>query len=212
MNPKDVFPRRNLPGDSEKWGREVEDRIQDLEYAILGQKTNLNSENRASASTFQELSRQLVALRDNQNALDAAIRAVPKPVQASAATANFSLGGGWNTVASTSVTVPPGASRAELFVIGSGQVVSNTTTSNVETSYRVNVPGVGASPAAPGPWTQGYGDFRTVLTPSYGWSNLSVTPGSVITAEFQVQPEDASSYPPNPNSYAFITLLATFTG
>jgi hypothetical protein len=211
MNPNDVFPRRNLPGESEAWGREVEDRIRNIEYGVLGQKTNLKSDNRALSSNMQEISRQLVQLRANQAALDAAVRAIPKTFQSTASTANFGLSSGWNTVASTSVTVPDGTNTARLLVIGSGQIVTTTTTGNVESVYRANIPGVGASPDAPGPWTTGYGDFRTVLTPSYGWT-VSATPGQVITAEFQVNPEDASSYPPNGNTYAVITLLATFTG
>lgn len=212
MNPNDVFPRRNLPGDAEKWGREVEDRIRGVQYGVLGQKTNLQSENRSTASTQQELARQLVQLKANQSALEAAIRAIPKSDQSSASTANFSLGGGWNTVVSTSITVPSGANFARIAAYGSGQVVSTTTTQNVETQYRVVVPGIGEQPAAPGPWAVGYGDFRTILLPSYAW-NAAVTPGQVLTAQFQVLPTDAGAYSsPNGNSYAVITLRATFTG
>lgn len=212
MNPKDVFPRRNLPGESEVWGREVEERIRDLEYGVLGQNTNLKSDNRATASNFQELSRQISQLRENQNRLDAAIRAIPKSQQSLGSAANFSLGGGWNTVASTSITVPSGVNYARIAAYGSGQVVSTTTTQNVETQYRVVVPGIGEQPAAPGPWAVGYGDFRTILLPSYAW-NAAVTPGQVLTAQFQVLPTDAGAYStPNGNSYAIITLRATFTG
>lgn len=212
MNPKDVFPRRNLPGDAEVWGREVEERIQDLEYGVLGQGTNLKSDGRANAANFQELARQVFQLRDNQTRLDAAIRAVPKPAQSLDSAANFALGGGWNTVVSTSITVPAGVNYVRLAAYGSGQVVSTTTTQNVETQYRVVVPGIGEQPPAPGPWAVGYGDFRTILLPSYAW-NASVTPGQVLTAQFQVQPTDPGAYStPNGNSYAIITLRATFTG
>lgn len=212
MNPNDVFPRRNLPGEAEAWGRAVEDRIREVQYGVLGQQTNLKSENRATSSTQQELARQIVKLRENQERLDAAIRAIPKPAQSLASAANFSLGGGWNTVVSTSITVPEGVNFASLAAYGSGQVVSATTTQNVETLYRVVVPGVGEQPAAPGPWAVGYGDFRTILLPSYAW-NTAVTPGQVLTAQFQVQPTDAGAYStPNPASYAVITLRATFTG
>lgn len=211
MNPNDVFPRRNLPGDSDNWGREVENRIRDIEYASLGQKSNLSSDNRATASTFQELARQLVRLGENQDRLDAAIRAIPKPAQSLASEANFGLGAGWNTVASTSITVPEGVNFASIAAYGSGQVVSETTTQNVETNYRVVVPGIGEQPSAPGPWALGYGDFRTILLPSYAW-NAAVTPGQVLTAQFQVQPTDPGAYPPNAKSYAVITLRATFTG
>lgn len=210
MNPNDVFPRREL-GSAENWGRVVESRLRDVEFAVLGQKSNVKSDNRAAASTFQELARQLVILQQNQDQLDAAIRAIPKPVQSLDAAANFGLGPGWNTVTSTSITVPEGANYVNLAVYGSGQVVSETTTQNVETEYRVVVPGIGEQPAAPGPWALGYGDFRTILLPSYAWSS-PVTPGQVLTAEFQVQATDSGAYPPNAKSYAVITLRATFTG
>lgn len=212
MNPKDVFPRRNLPGESEVWGRAIEEAIRELEYGVQGQSTNLQSDNRANASNFQELARQVFQLRQNQTRLDAAIRAIPKSQQSLGSAANFSLGGGWNTVVSTSITVPDGANYARIAAYGSGQVVSTTTTQNVETQYRVVVPGIGEQPAAPGPWAVGYGDFRTILLPSYAW-NAPVTPGQVLTAQFQVLPTDAGAYSsPNGNSYAIITLRATFTG
>lgn len=218
MNPNDVFPRRNLPGESEAWGRVVEDRIREVEYAALGQKTNLQSENRASSASLQEISRQIISLQANQAALDAnqaaldaAIRAVPRTLQSTQQNSGFGLGGGWNTVVTASVTVPSGMNTCRLLVIGSGQVVTNTTTQNVESSYRLNVLNVGTSPEAPGPWATGYGDFRTVLTPSYGWT-FGVSGGQNVTAEFQVQPRDGGAYPPNGNSYAVLTLLATFSG
>lgn len=212
MNVDDVFPRRDLPGAAEKWGREVETRIIGLESAVLGQRGNLQSENRSSASTLQELSRQIVQLKENQDELDAAVRAIPKPALSQNTSSSFTLGSGWNTVVSTSLTVPAGASLVRLLVIGSGQIVTDTTTQNVETSYRLNVPGIGDSPSAPGPWAVGYGDFRTVLLPSYGWI-ANVTPGQTITANFQVSAEDPGAYSsPNENSYAVITIDATFTG
>ncbi len=211
MNPGDVFPRRNLPGEAEEWGRKVEDRIRGLEVLSQGQQTNLQSENRSSASSLQELSRQILKLRANQEALDAALRAVPRTVQSTNQTSGFGLSGGWNTVVTASITVPENMYTCRLLVIGSGQVVTATTTQNVESSYRLNVPGVGISPEAPGPWATGYGDFRTVLTPSYGWT-FNTSPGQVITAQFQVQPTDGGAYPSNNNSYAVLSALATFTG
>jgi len=211
VNPKDVFPRRNL-GPSDEWARAVEDRIRDLEYAVLGQSTNLKSDNRANSSNFQELARQLVQLRALQAQNEAAIRAIPKTLQSLDSAANFSLGAGWNTVVSTSITVPQGVNYVRLAAYGSGQVVSTTTTQNVETQYRVVVPGIGEQPPAPGPWAVGYGDFRTILLPSYAWE-ASVSPGQILTAQFQVLPTDPGAYSaPNGDSYAIITLRATFTG
>lgn len=218
MNPNDVFPRRNLPGEAEEWGRKVEERIRNVEYGSLSQKSNIQSENRSSSSSLQELSRQLIQIRDtqvalqaNQAALDAAIRAVPRTIQSTAQNSGFGLGGGWNTVVYTEITAPPGMTNCKFLVIGSGQIVTNTTTQNVETSYKLNVPGVGESPSAPGPWATGYGDFRTVMTPSFSWS-FGVSPGQTIRAEFQIAANTPAAYPGNGNSYAVISVLATFSG
>lgn len=212
MSDKDIFPRRNLPGDSNNWGREVEDRIYQLESGQSGQSTNLQSENRSSASTRQELARQLVQLGENIEILSNVVKAIPKPLLSQGSATAFTVGAGWTTVVSTSITIPEDVTKMSLLVNGSGQIVTDTTTNNVETSYRINVPGIGASPAAPGPWANGYGDFRTVLVPSYGWT-ADVFVGQVITAEFQVMAEDPGAYlTPNTNSYAVITIDATLTG
>lgn len=208
----DVFPRRNLPGDSDGWGRVVEDRIYALEGGIAGQKTNLGSENRSSSSTRQELARQIQQLSDNQDRLEAAIKAIPRPLLSQNTATAFTVGADWTTIVSTSIIIPDDVTKMSLLVNGSGQIVTDTTTNNVETSYRINVPGIGASPPAPGPWANGYGDFRTVLVPSYGWT-ADVFVGQEIVAEFQVLSEDPAAYAtPNPNSYAVITIDATLTG
>lgn len=212
MSNKDIFPRRNLPGSANNWGREVEDRIYSLESGVDGQKTNLKSENRASASTLQELARQIVQVRENTEALANAIKAIPKPYLSQNSAEAFTLTSGWNTVVETSIVIPEDVTNMSLVVYGSGQIVSETTTQNVETSYRIVVPGIGESPPAPGPWSLGYGDFRTVLVPSYGWT-ATVFPGQTITAQFQISAEDPGAYStPNANSYAVITLDAALTG
>ena len=204
MNPTDVFPRRNLPGEAEEWGREVEDRIRGVEYGATSQKTGLSSQNRASASSSQELARQIQSL---QRAYDS----IPKPRQNSGTATAFSLSAGWNTVLSVSLVAPVGVNRLELLAMGSGQIVSTTTTTTVESSSRLNLVGTGESPYAPGAWYIGSGDYRTIMAPSYSWS-ITVLPGQVITVEFQVYPEDSAAYPGNANNYAVLSLLGTFTG
>jgi len=58
----DVYPRRNLPGTSEDWGRALETDVVGTKKAleIVGQ--NIGAQNRATAASLQELSRQIVSL------------------------------------------------------------------------------------------------------------------------------------------------------
>lgn len=67
----DVFPRRNLPGDAEQWGRDVEGRVVDLSTGqeILGQQ--LQSQNRNTASNLAVMAAQIQTLGEQQEALEA---------------------------------------------------------------------------------------------------------------------------------------------
>ena len=204
MNPTDVFPRRNLPGAAEEWGRTVEQRIRGVEYAAITNRQSTSGLNRTTASNLEELSRQIAEL-------EAVYDSIPKPSQASDTSSGFGLSAGWNTVVSVSLAVPKGMKRVDLVAIGSGQLVSNTTTTTVASQSRLTFPGVGSSPAVPGAWFTGYGDYRTVMVPTYSW-RTNVTPGDILTINFQVNPADASAYGPNASSYAVLSVLATFTG
>ena len=58
----DVYPRRNLPGTAEDWGRALETDVVGTKKAleIVGQ--NIGAQNRATAASLPELSRQIVSL------------------------------------------------------------------------------------------------------------------------------------------------------
>lgn len=199
-NPGDIFPRRNLPGTAEEWGRTVESRIQQAEreaLSVMGQTSGLN---RNTASNLQELARQVLEL-------EAIYKAIPKPAQVTAQATGFGLGAGWNTIVTATIPVPAGVSKVDLLAVGSGQLVSGTTTGS---QYRLEFVGVGTSPATPGIW-QAEGEFRTIMAPSYSWQ-ANVTPGANLSVRFQAQPNETAPYSPNAGSYAVLSLLATFTG
>jgi hypothetical protein len=202
INPTDVFPRRNLGGESEEWGREVEARVRAVEYAILGQQQNLSGANRTSASSLQELSRQLQALENLVNA-------IPKVVQSSQTSTGFGLGSGWNTIVSASITVPANVSTGTISANGSALLVSPSTSTVVTSRSRLVVAGT-AQGEIPNAWYPGSGDFRSIAVPSAARS-FSVSPGSTITVSFQANPDDPASYPSNPSSYAVLSLIGTFT-
>lgn len=68
----DVYPRRNLPGTAEDWGRALETDVVGTKKAleIVGQ--NIGAQNRATAASLQELSRQLAAISQAQTEIEAA--------------------------------------------------------------------------------------------------------------------------------------------
>lgn len=59
---KDVFPRRNLPGEAERWGRDVENRIEAGEDSETQLSQVVNNMGRATAGQLAVLSRQVTEL------------------------------------------------------------------------------------------------------------------------------------------------------
>jgi hypothetical protein len=204
MNPTDVFPRRNLPGEAEEWGRKVEDRVRGVEFAASSGKQDTQSLNRTTASSLQELTRQLQSLEDLYNF-------IPKPQQSSEEEVGFALAAGTNTVVTASLTVPKGASLVNLVAIGSGHLITTTTGGLVTTQSRLELVGHSASPWIMNGWYTGSGDFRTVMAPSYSWT-ATVTPETLITVNLQVYPDNAGMYGFHASNYAVLSLLGTFTG
>lgn len=174
-----------------------------LEALSSSQKQSLSGTNRTNASSLQELSRQLTRLQNIVNA-------IPKNLLATTTATGFGLSSGWNTVASVSLTVPANSNRAIMTATGSGLLVTTTTTGLVTSKSRVVISG-NVQAEGPNPWYPGNSDFRAIMVPR-GALSLSVTPGATITAEFQVNPDAASSFPPNPATYAVLSLRGSFTG
>lgn len=63
---KDVFPRRNLPGEAEQWGRNVENRIEAGEDSETQLSQVVNNMGRATAGQLAVLSRQIGVLTTQQ--------------------------------------------------------------------------------------------------------------------------------------------------
>lgn len=69
----DVFPRRNLPGKADVWGREVETRTSSNELSIEALQQALSGQNRNTASSLSVLARQLQDIQVAQDELLARI-------------------------------------------------------------------------------------------------------------------------------------------
>lgn len=65
INPNDVFPRSNLPGESVEWGRQLMERVQALESARVADSAFAQGQNRNTAAVTASLADQLVQIRTN---------------------------------------------------------------------------------------------------------------------------------------------------
>lgn len=64
INPSNVFPRRNLPGEAEQWGRIMEDRTRELERNAVSVNQSLHGANRGTAAQLAAISEQLSRLNE----------------------------------------------------------------------------------------------------------------------------------------------------
>ena len=102
INPDDVFPARNLPGEAEKWGRSVEEEVKKLREQQEITNQLLSGQNRNSAAALSLLSDQLSKVVSFDSRLETNyLFAVPSGTSAS--------------VLDTVFIVPTGYSRAFVF-------------------------------------------------------------------------------------------------
>ena len=69
MTVGDVFPRRNLPGQAEEWGRTLETRAVNAESQLSILSQELQGQNRNTASSLSVLSGQIQAIQEAQKDL-----------------------------------------------------------------------------------------------------------------------------------------------
>lgn len=65
----DIYPRRNLPGDADVWGRTVETKQESAETSIEMLQQAVQGQNRNTASSLQVLAGQIKAVQDAQAAI-----------------------------------------------------------------------------------------------------------------------------------------------
>lgn len=65
----DIYPRRNLPGDADVWGRTVEVRQDSTEMSVEMLQQSVQGQNRNTASSLQVLAGQIKAVQDAQAAI-----------------------------------------------------------------------------------------------------------------------------------------------
>ena len=112
INPDDVFPARNLPGEAEKWGRSIEDEVKKLREQQEITNQLLAGSNRFTASTSANLSDQI---GDINTILGRLITTLPISVSTAGSFGVTTTYGIKNTV---SIAAPPGYTKALVSVMG----------------------------------------------------------------------------------------------
>jgi len=103
INPNDVFPARDLPGQAEKWGRVVEERLRAVEEGVLANRQALVAQERAfSASLAQIIATTLTPPTYTETDTDSTIYSGPSSY----------------LYTNTAVVVPVGATSVELTLKG----------------------------------------------------------------------------------------------
>jgi len=208
VNIFDTFPRRNLPAEAEPWGRFAEEKVYALENAITTNGQSADGLNRNTASTLQDLGKQLEKLDAQVQRLNDLYGQLPKAFQATQNRTNFAVGAsGWQNIASVSFTAPDTGK----FTIGAdavGRLQTASTTTNVEVTYRL-IAKTTASPTIAGIFWSPEGEFQNTFSLSWGWE-IPVIQGESVAVAIQANPTNPATWPAHPATYATIQSNATF--
>ena len=152
-------PPRNLPPDSERWGRWVEDGVRSLEQSDLETSQGVTNALNGLTATLGQLSGQIGVLASQQTTLSAQqatlaaqqtqLTAVVNALPVSSTTTGYSAdvtgGGSWTNVATATISVPTGKSQGSFFVSAQS---FNTPTSASASAFRL-ISGSWISPTFP---------------------------------------------------------------
>ena len=114
----DAFPRRDLGGSAENWGRHLEQRIVKLE-SLFGQldsmQGNLNRQSTGAASNISSQIGSLEQLLANQTDI---INAIPIPVVQANSRSGYTIPNGSTNQLTLSTRWPDGKSACSVFAVG----------------------------------------------------------------------------------------------
>lgn len=192
INPSNVFPRPDL-GPSDEWARNVMDRVIALEKEAIANRAGTMGINRNVAATTSNLSDQ--------------IKSVVIPESMEVTTSNFSLSGAspWATVASVTVSPPPGTSNTVVIATAVYYLVALTPYAfcnvrpviNGVAGMEYELPeGIGAS-AIPRAGVSAY--------------NRTVSGGASFTVEAQVNGDNSSFHTGGANRICSLNVTAIYT-
>lgn len=209
MSVLDTFPRSNLPPEATPWSRDVEKRIIDAENTIAARGQDIHGAGRTNAATLGALASQVERLGEQVTRIDALYAALPKPEQRTVTTNNFALGSGWGTVAHVTL-VPPGPGTYSIHASAQAQLVAPLGVETlVTTQGRIVIDSAPSTPTA-GNYNAPDGQWRANLFSAWG-ATVPVT-GNSVEITFQINPDDAATWPSGTGSYAVLAVSATFVG
>jgi hypothetical protein len=209
MNENDQFPPSNLPPESQPWGRKVVDEVYSLLNEATGTGESVQGLNRNTASSLETLAGQIRDLETQVQRVNDLYNALPIPAQQTATETNFGLSSSsWNTVATVTFT-PPANGTLLISAIAQGQLVSASTSTNMEievrlaqdTSYSPVTPGLAASPD---------GVWQNNFLSQWAFTVTDVKPDRPVTVSIQIDPVTAASWGTGTGSYVVLVGRSTF--
>ena len=138
-------PPRNLPPDSERWGRWVEDGVRSLEQSDLETSQGVTNALNGLTAPLGQLSGQISTLTSQQTQLTAVVNALPVSSTTTGYSADVTGGGSWTNVATATISVPTGKTQGSFFVSAQS---FNTPTSASASAFRL-ISGSWISPTFP---------------------------------------------------------------
>ena len=138
-------PPRNLPPDSERWGRWVEEGVRSLEQSDLETSQGVTNALNGLTATLGQLSGQISTLTSQQTQLTAVVNALPVSSTTTGYSADVTGGGSWTNVATATISVPTGKTQGSFFVSAQS---FNTPTSASASAFRL-ISGSWISPTFP---------------------------------------------------------------
>ena len=118
-------PPRNLPPDSERWGRWVEDGVLSLEQSDRETTQGVTNALNGLTATLGQLSGQISTLTSQQAQLTAVVNALPVSIVQTASVNGFAVPNGTSNRVSTTFTVPAGKTRCSIMATYQGFYMSD---------------------------------------------------------------------------------------
>ena len=123
-------PPRNLPPDSERWGRWVEDGVLSLEQSDIETTQGITNALNGLTGTLGQLSGQISTLTSQQTQLTAVVDALPVSIVQTANVSGFAVPNGTSNRVSTTFTVPAGKTRCSIMATYQGFYMSDFSVPN----------------------------------------------------------------------------------
>lgn len=123
-------PPRNLPPDSERWGRWVEDEVRGLSQSDVETTQGVTNALNGLTATLGQLSGQISTLTSQQTQLTAVVNALPVSIVQTASVNGFAVPNGTSNRVSTTFTVPAGKTRCSIMASYQGFYMSDFSVPN----------------------------------------------------------------------------------